>query len=258
MKQEVFIGIINAIMDQKEREEQFSENIKKAYVSAGECEDFRASDSYLPPTSKLVDELILALATEFVSVNQTYDSAVDLINYYIYELKMMNYIFMEPIDPEKNTFEVHPVPAYITHQNGTKLVMSSPAFLYQALVYCQNTPAVQEPTKVSGDTHIQSIIHHDADEKKVEEEEFHFDNEKQDEIWAKMKPVIEDKLAMDDIIPTDQLAWDLNADSLDQVELIMEIEKVFGVHFTDSDYSSVANNITHCYDLVRLVEKRLK
>lgn len=256
MKQEVFIGIINAIMDQKEREEQFSENIKKAYVSAGECEDFRASDSYLPPTSKLVDELILALAAEFVSVNQTYDSAADLINYYIYELKMMNYSFMEPIDPEKNTFEVHPVPVYITHQNGTKLLMSDPASLYQALVYCQDTPAVQEPTKVSGDTHIQSIIHQDSEEKEVEEE-FHFDNEKQEEIWAKMKPVIEDKLAMDDIIPTDQLAWDLNADSLDQAELVMDIETAFGVHFTDSDYSSV-EDATHCYDLVRLVEKRLK
>ena len=50
------------------------------------------------------------------------------------------------------------------------------------------------------------------------------------------------------------LVRDLGADSLDVVEIVIELEKEFGIEFTDNEL----NNLKKVGDLVTVVEKRKK
>jgi acyl carrier protein len=58
-----------------------------------------------------------------------------------------------------------------------------------------------------------------------------------DEIMAKLKPVIAEQLGVDEGEVTDTASFteDLNADSLDLVELIMSLEEQFGLQISDED-----------------------
>ena len=69
----------------------------------------------------------------------------------------------------------------------------------------------------------------------------------------KVKEVIVDKLGVDEdsIKPEAHFVNDLGADSLDTVELIMELEEEFGIEIPDDD----AENITTVGAAVDYIEK---
>lgn len=253
MKQEVFIGIIEAIQHQKEREEKFSEAIKQAYTDAGECPDFRTSESYLPPTSMMVDELVLALAKEFVSENQTYDGAADMINYFLYELPMMGYVFMEPIDPKKNTFEVAPVPAYVEFSNRVKKAVDTPEHLYEALIYGMETVPQAVANHVDTKTELRSAV----DKVKAEEDQASWDPVFC-EVYNKLKKLVWDKLGVDEweIKPSSEFTNDLGADSLDEVEIALDVEKEFGISITDYEWDTMCDDIHTMEDAVHAIIKK--
>ncbi len=62
------------------------------------------------------------------------------------------------------------------------------------------------------------------------------------EIEAKVKEIIVDKLGVDeaDVTPEASFTNDLGADSLDTVELIMELEKVFEITIPDDQAEKIA------------------
>lgn len=241
---EAFVRTIKAIKAQKEREENFGNTIKQAFIDAGECEDFRDHQSYEPPTNIFIDELLEAISFNFVGPYQSQEEALDHINYYVYELELMNYVFLEPEDPE-HPFEMKSVPAYYNAKDGTKLPLATPEDLYESLIYEMSHPG-------------RKTIDREYREDPESSQDSHFagwKNEKQTDIWEKLHPLIEDKLAVDDISPLDMLGTDLYADSLDCVELCLDIEKEFGIHLTDTDYYNVDAN-TQCRELVELIEKK--
>ena len=72
-------------------------------------------------------------------------------------------------------------------------------------------------------------------------------------IESKVKAIIVDKLGVEEsqVTPEASLTADLNADSLDTVELIMEFEKEFGVSIPDED----TQNINTVQDVIDYIEK---
>ena len=62
-----------------------------------------------------------------------------------------------------------------------------------------------------------------------------------EEIVKKVKAIIVDKLGVEEteVTETANFTNDLGADSLDTVELIMELEKEFGVTIPDSDAEKI-------------------
>ena len=76
-----------------------------------------------------------------------------------------------------------------------------------------------------------------------------------EEIVAQVTAIIVDKLGVNpsEVTMNATFAGDLNADSLDTVELIMEFEKAFGVSIQDDD----AQNISTVEDAVNLVEEQI-
>ncbi|MBO7408691.1 MAG: acyl carrier protein [Paludibacteraceae bacterium] len=75
------------------------------------------------------------------------------------------------------------------------------------------------------------------------------------EIEAKVKSIIVDKLGVEEsqVTPEAGFSADLNADSLDTVELIMEFEKEFGITIPDED----TQKITTVGDAIAYIEKAL-
>ena len=63
------------------------------------------------------------------------------------------------------------------------------------------------------------------------------------EIEQKVKEIIVDKLGVDEAKVTMDANFisDLNADSLDTVDLIMEFENEFGIEITDEDTGKISN-----------------
>ena len=72
-------------------------------------------------------------------------------------------------------------------------------------------------------------------------------------IESKVKAIIVDKLGVEEsqVTPDASFTADLNADSLDTVELIMEFEKEFGSSIPDED----TQNINTVKDVVAYIEK---
>ncbi len=71
------------------------------------------------------------------------------------------------------------------------------------------------------------------------------------EIFEKVKEIIADKLSIDedDIEPDSRIAEDLGADSLDAVELVMEMEKEYGIKVPDEQ----AEHIRTVWDIVSYI-----
>jgi len=63
------------------------------------------------------------------------------------------------------------------------------------------------------------------------------------EVWARMVPIIAEKLAVapEKVLPKANALDDLGADSLDIVEVVMEIEDVFHVELPDEDMEGFTN-----------------
>jgi acyl carrier protein len=72
-------------------------------------------------------------------------------------------------------------------------------------------------------------------------------------IESKVKAIIVDKLGVEEsqVTPEASFTADLNADSLDTVELIMEFEKEFGISIPDEDTSKI-NTVQ---DVIAYIEK---
>ena len=72
-------------------------------------------------------------------------------------------------------------------------------------------------------------------------------------IESKVKAIIVDKLGVEEsqVTPEASLTADLNADSLDTVELIMEFEKEFSVSIPDED----TQKINTVQDVIDYIEK---
>ena len=72
-------------------------------------------------------------------------------------------------------------------------------------------------------------------------------------IESKEKAIIVDKLGVEEsqVTPDASFTADLNADSLDTVELIMEFEKEFGISIPDED----TQNINTVNDVIEYIEK---
>lgn len=77
-----------------------------------------------------------------------------------------------------------------------------------------------------------------------------------EDIASRVKAIIVDKLTVDEneVTPTAEFSKDLGADSLDQVELIMEFEKEFGINIPDED----AEKITTVGDAITYIEEHSK
>lgn len=61
-------------------------------------------------------------------------------------------------------------------------------------------------------------------------------------IFEKLKPIIVDRLAVEeDEVTMDKTLRDLSADSLDSVELIMEVEKQYNIAIPDEDTEKLTN-----------------
>ena len=62
------------------------------------------------------------------------------------------------------------------------------------------------------------------------------------EVTTKVKAIIVDKLGVDESEVTNEASFtnDLGADSLDTVELIMELEKEFDIQIPDDEAESIA------------------
>ena len=76
------------------------------------------------------------------------------------------------------------------------------------------------------------------------------------EIEARVKAIIVDKLGVDEseVTPNASFTNDLGADSLDTVELIMELEKEFGMSIPDDQ----AENISTVQDAVDYITNNAK
>lgn len=77
---------------------------------------------------------------------------------------------------------------------------------------------------------------------------------KMSEIEAKIKAIVVDKLGVDEknVTPEASFTNDLGADSLDTVELIMELEKEFNIQIPDE----AAEQITTVGDVIKYVESK--
>jgi acyl carrier protein len=74
-----------------------------------------------------------------------------------------------------------------------------------------------------------------------------------EEIMAKLKPVIAEQLGVDEseVTETASFTEDLNADSLDLVELIMSLEEQFGLQISDEDaekLTTVGESVDYIYE----------
>ena len=235
MEKTTFVAIIKAIQNQKEREEDFGKKICKVFKEAGESDDFRSPESFLPPTTLMIDGITDALAHDFVTPCQTYENALDLINYFMYELSMMNYQFVEPIDPKKNDFECHEVPAYI-HQGDEKIALSTPEELYDALIYCGKV-AGKCDTKEPDNKALSAIMDNAFD------------------VWERVRTILNEMTFEYNAKLNSRFVDDLEFDSLDLVELQMKLEKEFSnskVTFSEEYFMERFNTLT-CKDLVEYI-----
>ncbi len=76
------------------------------------------------------------------------------------------------------------------------------------------------------------------------------------EIESKVKSIIIDKLGVDEneVVPKASFTNDLGADSLDTVEIIMELEKSFNIQIPDED----AEKIVTVQEAITYIEKVIK
>ena len=76
------------------------------------------------------------------------------------------------------------------------------------------------------------------------------------EVTERLKKIVVDQLGVDEneVVPSASFVEDLNADSLDLVELIMSLEEEFKIQISDED----AENIKTVQDAEDYIEEHLR
>lgn len=76
------------------------------------------------------------------------------------------------------------------------------------------------------------------------------------EMEARLRKIVAEQLGVDEskIVPGARFSEDLNADSLDLVEMIMSLEEEFGVEIPDED----AEKIISVQDALSYIEQKLQ
>ena len=74
------------------------------------------------------------------------------------------------------------------------------------------------------------------------------------EMEARLKKIVAEQLGVEEskIVPSARFSEDLNADSLDLVEMIMELEEEFGIEIPDED----AEKIISVQDALTYIERK--
>ena len=78
------------------------------------------------------------------------------------------------------------------------------------------------------------------------------------EIESKVNDILVDKLGVSEIEvkPEATLKDELGADSLDAVEIVMELEREFGISISDEELNDVTScKVSEVYDLVERLQK---
>ncbi len=78
------------------------------------------------------------------------------------------------------------------------------------------------------------------------------------EIETKVNEVLVDKLGVSEseVRPEAKLEDDFGADSLDAVEIVMELEREFGISISDEELDGVTScKVSDVYDLVERLQK---
>jgi acyl carrier protein len=239
MNKESFCAIISSIKKQMEREDKFCDAIKQAFADAGQCEDFVDSQSFKPPTDVFIDNLIEALALEFVSEHQTHDEAQDLINWFIYEMHFgeeLEFISNEDhgsfqiLDPEPRSASWYEV-------DGTRVWVRNEQELYDALV----REATNQCNSAMNDPKFMDV-------------------------YNRIVPIIDNRLHItanngtDKILPASDIYNDFgeqSADSLDLVEIIMDIENEFGITLSDDEWMNIRIDFTPA-SITKIIINRMK
>lgn len=63
--------------------------------------------------------------------------------------------------------------------------------------------------------------------------------------------IIQDKLGVDEISSDDNLIEDIGADSLDVIELVMEMEREFGIQILDDEIDDNFTTVGHLIDFIQ-------
>lgn len=71
------------------------------------------------------------------------------------------------------------------------------------------------------------------------------------EVNKRVVEILQDKLGIDEISSDDNLIEDIGADSLDIVELVMELEREFGIQILDDEIDSNFTTVGHLIDFIQ-------
>ena len=71
------------------------------------------------------------------------------------------------------------------------------------------------------------------------------------EVNKRVTEILLDKLGVDEISSDDNLIDDIGADSLDIIELVMEIEREFGIQILDNEIDDNFTTVGHLIDFIQ-------
>jgi acyl carrier protein len=71
------------------------------------------------------------------------------------------------------------------------------------------------------------------------------------EVNEKVVEILKDKLGLDEISSDDNLIEDLDADSLDIIEIVMEMEKEFAISIHDDEIDPNFTTVGHLIDFIQ-------
>ena len=75
------------------------------------------------------------------------------------------------------------------------------------------------------------------------------------EVNKRVTDIISEKLAVDEIGSDDRLIEDLGADSLDIIEIVIEMEREFGISIHDDE---IDDNFTTVGHLIDFIQEKIK